>query len=76
LKHSNRLAVLLDNIVTGIAGNTIEIHGVVKMIADDGIPPKTDHGAFKALLTIRAVAGLRIYGVYRCRRNVTRLLVG
>lgn len=76
LSHSNRFAVLLNNVVTGIACDTIEIHRIVEVIADYGIPPKTDHKVFEALVTIRAVAGLRMYGVNWCRCNVTCLIVG
>jgi hypothetical protein len=75
LRHSNGLAVPLDNVVTTIAGDTIEIYGIVDLIAGDGIPPKINHKAFEALVTISAVAGPRIYGVYRCPRNVTCPLV-
>ena len=76
LRHSNRFAVFFDNVVTDITCDTIEIHGIVEVIDDYGVFPKTDHKVFEALVTIRAVAGLRKNGVYCCRRNVTCLFVG
>src|SRR5215467_15415715 len=41
LRHSNRLAILLDNVVTHIACNAVEINRIVDAIADYGIPSNT-----------------------------------
>jgi hypothetical protein len=69
-------ASFLNNIVTGIGCNSIQIHRIVEVIANYGIPPKIDNKVFETLFSICAVTRLRIYGVYCSRCNISRLLVG
>src|SRR5215469_14048225 len=69
------LAIFLNNVFANAARNVVEVHGIVEVIPDYGVLPKTREKALEALVSIGVVTGLGINSSYCGAGYITRLFV-